>query len=360
MARAINGRTGVILSATMGAVLCCSSAASAGDIIFADVVNLTDPDGNSIRRMTAEGANLETLIPTGGGLRGFDVDPVGGFIYWTDVDNFVIRRARLDGTDQVDLVGPGLTFPAALRLDLPASRLYWGDQTDGQIFSTDLTLVSPVTFIDTPFNRGLAIDSAAGRVYWTTSDSETSGKILSRSLGGTEMPAIVRAEGASKPGSLAVDSAAGKIYWTDPIALMVRRANLDGTNVEPLFMDTQAPAGRPRAITLDLFAGHVYFSLDREIEESPSQGEIYRINLDGTESQLIAANLGLVNDLYILQDEVECAADFDGNGVREVADIFAFLVAWFAGLPSANFDAIPEIGVPDIFAFLALWFAGCP
>ncbi|MBX3407048.1 MAG: hypothetical protein KF869_09815 [Phycisphaeraceae bacterium] len=54
-----------------------------------------------------------------------------------------------------------------------------------------------------------------------------------------------------------------------------------------------------------------------------------------------------------------CAADFDGNGTREVGDIFAFLSAWFAGQPAAvNFGGTP--GVPAIFAFLTVWFAGCP
>ncbi len=54
-----------------------------------------------------------------------------------------------------------------------------------------------------------------------------------------------------------------------------------------------------------------------------------------------------------------CEADFDGNGTREVPDIFAFLSAWFAGDVSADFDGTPGIAVPDIFAFLSLWFAGC-
>lgn len=53
-----------------------------------------------------------------------------------------------------------------------------------------------------------------------------------------------------------------------------------------------------------------------------------------------------------------CAADFDGNGTREVADVFAFLAAWFAGEPAAyEFGGTP--GVPAIFAFLTAWFAGC-
>ena len=55
-----------------------------------------------------------------------------------------------------------------------------------------------------------------------------------------------------------------------------------------------------------------------------------------------------------------CAADFDGNGVREVSDIFAFLNAWFAHDPAADVDGTPGIGVPDIYVFLSLWFAGCP
>jgi formylglycine-generating enzyme required for sulfatase activity len=54
-----------------------------------------------------------------------------------------------------------------------------------------------------------------------------------------------------------------------------------------------------------------------------------------------------------------CTADFDSNGVVAVPDIFTFLSAWFASLPSADIDGNGQIQVPDIFAFLALWFAGC-
>jgi hypothetical protein len=54
-----------------------------------------------------------------------------------------------------------------------------------------------------------------------------------------------------------------------------------------------------------------------------------------------------------------CPADFDGNGTLAVADIFAFLNAWFAGSPSADFDHLNGLQVADIFAFLNAWFAGC-
>jgi len=58
-------------------------------------------------------------------------------------------------------------------------------------------------------------------------------------------------------------------------------------------------------------------------------------------------------------DPVNCPSDFDDDGIHEVSDIFAFLAAWFAVDPSAEFDGVPGIEVSDIFAFLGLWFGGC-
>ncbi len=57
--------------------------------------------------------------------------------------------------------------------------------------------------------------------------------------------------------------------------------------------------------------------------------------------------------------DVLCRADFNGDGVVSVPDIFTFLAAWFAMSADADFDLDGVITVPDIFAFLAAWFAGC-
>jgi hypothetical protein len=54
-----------------------------------------------------------------------------------------------------------------------------------------------------------------------------------------------------------------------------------------------------------------------------------------------------------------CPANFDGQNGLQVADIFAFLNAWFAGDSRADFDANPGLQVADIFAFLNAWFSGC-
>lgn len=57
--------------------------------------------------------------------------------------------------------------------------------------------------------------------------------------------------------------------------------------------------------------------------------------------------------------ETHCNADFNKDGATTVADIFAFLTAWFASHPSADYNGIDGVTVADIFAFLTDWFSGC-
>jgi hypothetical protein len=54
-----------------------------------------------------------------------------------------------------------------------------------------------------------------------------------------------------------------------------------------------------------------------------------------------------------------CPADFDQSGGLALADIFAFLNAWFGGDARADFDGSGGLAVADIFTFLNAWFAGC-
>ena len=54
-----------------------------------------------------------------------------------------------------------------------------------------------------------------------------------------------------------------------------------------------------------------------------------------------------------------CLGDHDGDGVRAVSDIFAFLSDWFAHNAAGDADGDGASTVPDIFVFLSSWFAGC-
>ncbi len=52
------------------------------------------------------------------------------------------------------------------------------------------------------------------------------------------------------------------------------------------------------------------------------------------------------------------AADFNGDNVLSVQDIFDFLNAWFSGSLAADFNGSGALSVQDIFDFLTAWFVG--
>ena len=91
------------------------------------------------------------------------------------------------------------------------------------------------------------------------------------------------------------------------------------------------------------------------------------VNNDGN---IDAGEYVKVNLCALTQPQTCCRADFNGDGVRSVQDIFDYLAAWFgecngtqAGTPcngrNADFNGSGSITVQDIFDFLAAWFAGC-
>ena len=82
-------------------------------IYFTDVFLPTFEDG-AIRTVNTNGSGLNQVVGTGGGVRGLDVDMSAGKIYWADVDESVIRRANLDGTEQEDRTATG-TSPRAVQ-----------------------------------------------------------------------------------------------------------------------------------------------------------------------------------------------------------------------------------------------------
>jgi hypothetical protein len=55
-----------------------------------------------------------------------------------------------------------------------------------------------------------------------------------------------------------------------------------------------------------------------------------------------------------------CIADFNRSGGVTVQDVFDFLVAYFAALPSADINGAGGVTIQDVFDYLASFFSGCP
>jgi DNA-binding beta-propeller fold protein YncE len=126
--------------------------------------------------------------------------------------------------------------------------------------------------------RGIAVDESGGAVYWT---DYWASRIQGAALDGTGVHDVV--SGVSFPRDIAVDGAAGKVYW---VSGGIRRANLDGTNVEQILSSGSS-------IALDLEEEKLYRT---------DLTTIRRSNLDGSIGETVLA--GLQNAKGIAVDSV--------------------------------------------------------
>ncbi|MCY3868972.1 MAG: hypothetical protein OXG87_05395 [Gemmatimonadetes bacterium] len=96
---------------------------------------------------------------------------------------------------------------------------------------------------------GKEVPKAMEKIYWT--DSGTGGdnplqddKIQRANLDGSNVETLLTYDNALRiPRGIALDVAAGKMYWTDSVTDSIRRANFDGSDIE-LIIDTRTIGGR--------------------------------------------------------------------------------------------------------------------
>jgi sugar lactone lactonase YvrE len=144
-----------------------------------------------IQKANLDGSNVQDVVPNLASPRGIALDVEGNKIYWTDFVTKKIQRANLDGTGVQDLVTANLTSPVSIGLDIPNQKMYWVD-----------------------FGGN---------------------KIQRSNMNGTGVQDLVT--GLSFPINLVLDLSDGKMYWIEN-SNMIRRANLDGSTLEYVFIDT--------------------------------------------------------------------------------------------------------------------------
>lgn len=165
-----------------------------------------------------------------------------------------------------------LTLPGAARSAqaAPATGMFWGETSPNQIGRADLNpLGSGQTLLTGDSTHGVAVDEAAGKLYWT--DLAGSGRIRRANLDGSNVETLINDVQAV---GIAVDSVNQKVYWTEHGDDIIGRADLDGSNAETVLSIDQ-----PWGIALDVASGKLYFS---QTEYFFSGNMIQRVNLDGS------------------------------------------------------------------------------
>ncbi len=201
-------------------------------------------------------------------------------VYWGNEGGNSISHANVAGGDSADIpiTGVGVNHPAGLAIDSAAGRIYWAnrdgaeysirfanlDGSGGDVLNTALAPVAEP--------HGLAIDPALGRIYWV---NFTENAVYFANLdgsGGGELDttgAVVET-----PVGLAVYPAQNRIYWanfedsTHPIAF----ANLDGTGEGGSLALTGAEVDMPEGVAIDPLTNRVYWANRNSIGFASANG----------------------------------------------------------------------------------------
>lgn len=135
------------------------------------------------------------------------------------------------------------------------ARVYWLEFTGLHSANVDGTDAKTLVALnDGP--DGVAVDLAAGKVYWTNMGSGGKGSLQRANLDGSQVEYVVQKGGTNFAKQLQLDLAHGKAYWSDREGLKIQRCNLDGTQNEILISGLDHPVG----MALDIAKGVFYFT----------------------------------------------------------------------------------------------------
>ena len=142
---------------------------------------------------------------------------------------------------------------------------------------------------------GIAVDVAAGHIYWTNMGSTPSandGSIERADLDGRNRKVIVPPGGTFTPKQIQLDKKNGKLYWCDREGMRVMRSNLDGSRIETLVQTGEGSADRRDqtrwcvGITIDPERKQIYWT--QKGPDNGEQGRIFRAGIEIPKGQTAA------------------------------------------------------------------------
>ena len=236
-----------------------------------------DTQAGTLHRLV--GAKIEALVPNVQNATDLAVDIVNDRLYWAEkVDNRTgrIRAANLDGLN-VKLVKDLTSVPVDIAVDTAGGKLYvinaWGKV---QRMNLDGSKFEPNLITDLEMPNHLTLDVARGKIYWTEQTGEDTGEIRRANLDGSDVE-LVKAL-TSVPLGLAADVTQRKLYVASS-ADKIQQLSFDGSNFRPNFItDVESP----QKVAVDAMGGKMYWT---------EMGKFRRANLDGSNVQDIVRGL---------------------------------------------------------------------
>ncbi|XP_071956697.1 low-density lipoprotein receptor-related protein 4-like [Antedon mediterranea] len=245
---------------------------------------------SDIRRISFDTNDMTDIILPLAGLEGavaLDWDEIDGWIFWSDVDDDSISRARFNGTDQEIVTDSSLSSPAGLAVDWITKKVYWTDAGNDQIevSNYDGSKRSLLIWEDLERPRDIIVDPLSGFMFWT--DWGTYPKIERAWMDGSNRVVIVN-DNLTWPNGLAIDYENNKLFWVDAGTNVIGVSDFNGNQKQNLISgDLSHPFG------LAIHNDRIYWT-DWE------DNSIYSAEKStGLDRQIIRSNLEDLMDIHV-------------------------------------------------------------
>ncbi|GAB5513224.1 MAG: DUF4347 domain-containing protein [Rhodopirellula baltica] len=214
-------------------------------------------------------------------------------VFFVDTDNNRIQSTNLAGGD-TQTVLTGVPKAQELFVDSINQHIYFSEPDNDRIRRVNFDgtgLVNVLTGLNEP--RAMEIDLLNSKIYWVE-DDDFENHVKRADLDGNNVETL-RTETAgglyfTRPNDIELDLANGHIYWTDQMRRTLERMDLDGSNETVLFTASDLLSG----LAIDVASNTIYYAMANGTDE------IWRADLDGgNRSSLIDSGLNNPDGLAI-------------------------------------------------------------
>lgn len=272
-------------------------------------------------------------------------------IYWVDISSNVVQRSNLNGSE-VTTLARGDGRPVGIVVDADGGKVYWSDRTssnpsdpsgNSRIYRMNLDSTEKEMIIQggSTVMEYLALDYFSGKIYWSEwSDLDANHKIRRANLDGSNVEDIIT--GLTHPRGIALDNVGRKIYWSQQAQSnrRIQNANLDGSDIQDVLITDGA-----HGIALDMADRKIYWT-------GWSTGNVQRANLDGTNVVQLVSGLrepaGIALDLQnnkMYWGEAGGGriqrANLDGSNVEPVVTRLASIIGLTLSIPPTDVGNLP-------------------
>jgi sugar lactone lactonase YvrE len=256
-------------------------------------------DEGTIKRANLDGSEVETVIstrtkdnPAGDDFAYLAASQASRTLYYAigSPTPQLWSTDFLGGDRQLLATLDTANYVRGMAFDQASKQLYWtsfhGYQAgNGKVRAADAdgSNVRDVASLTDGYPYGMAIDHAAGLMFWANTEQNT----LERAkLDGSDRQ-VIGTGVVSMTTQLAVDPAANKLYWTDVDNLKIHWSNYDGGESAVISALGSRYAAYDSGITVDHSSHSLFWS-------DTSTDEIFRADLDGSNARAIISE-GLNN-----------------------------------------------------------------